>query len=506
MNMQTQSIIANKRSKKRSGILFSLALSSLLLNTSCTKHITDLNIDPKNPSVVPSGSLFLNGEKNLSDALNSTGNGVAPFRVLAQSWTENTYVSEANYILSAADAPTGWWNTLYATPTGTTSTASVLNSLVAAKKAFPTDVTDAATLRNDQIITDILQVYAYSLLVNTYGNIPYTQAFHDSIPFPKYDDAKTVYYDLLTRLDTAIAGLNAGGGSLGSYDKIYGGDPTQWKKFAATLKLKLALIVADVDPSTAATKVQEAVSTGVFSSNSDNALLKYQASPTGNTNPVYQALVSSGRHDYSPTNLIINTLLAWNDPRLPLYYKEYNGSYLGAVPGAGNGYVKFSQFSDQWLAATFPGDLLDYAETNFLLAEAVERGIAVGGTAEQYYDSAVTASIEYWGGSAADAATYLAQSSVAYATASGPWRQKIGYQKWIAYANRGWDAWTEIRRLGYPNLDAINPPVSATVNLPRRFNYPGNEQTSNATNWAAAVKAVTGGSADLLSVNLWWNQ
>lgn len=489
----------------RLDIVYTLGLA-ILLFASCTKNLSDLNVDPKNPSTVPSGALFLNGEKNLSDALNSTGNGVAPFRVLAQSWTQNTYVSEANYILSAADAPSGWWNTLYAAPVGTTSTTSVLNSLVSAKKAYPADVTDAGTLRNDLIITDILEVYAWSLLVNTYGNIPYSQAFHDSIPFPKYDDARTVYSDLLHRLDTAIAGLNPGAGSLGSYDKIYGGDPTRWKKFAATLKLKLSIVIADADPATAAAKVQEAVATGVFTSNKDNALLVYQASPTGNTNPVYQALVSSGRHDYSPANLIINTQLAWNDPRLPLLYKPIDGSYLGAVPGAGNGYIKFSQFSDQWLSPTFPGDLLDYSETSFLLAEAVERGITVGGTAEKFYDSAVTASIEYWGGSASDAATYLSQPAVAYGTTAGIWQQKIGYQQWIAYANRGWDAWTSIRRLHYPDLDAINPPVGASIPLPRRFNYPGNEQTSNSTNWAAAVKAVTGGTADGLSFNLWWNK
>jgi hypothetical protein len=483
------------------------ALIALVFFSACTKNISSLNTDPKNPLTVPSGSLFINGEKNLSDALNSTGDGVAPFRILSQSWTENTYVSEANYVLSASDAPSGWWNTLYATPVGATSTTSVLNSLVDAKKAYLSDVTDAGTLRNDLIITDILEVYAYSLLVNTYGDIPYSQAFLDTIPFPKYDNAKTVYYDLLHRLDTAIAGLNPGAGSLGSYDQIYQGDPAQWKKFAATLQLKLALVVADVDPATAAAYVQKAVASGLFASNADNAVLNYQASPTTNTNPVYQALVASGRHDYSPANLIINTLLAWNDPRLPLLYKEYNGTYLGADPGAGNGYVKFSQFSDQWLSPTFAGDLLDYSETNFLLAEAVERGIAVGGTAEQYYDSAVTASIEYWGGSAANAATYLAQSAVAYATATGAWRQKIGYQQWIAYANRGWDGWTTIRRLGYPNVDQINPPVQAGSNLlPRRFYYPGNEETSNPTNWAAAVKDVTGGTADLVSFNLWWNQ
>ena len=471
----------------------------IIAASSCTKNISSLNNDPKNPLTVPSGSLLVNAEKNLSDALTSTANGVGPFRVLAQSWTENTYVSEARYILSASDAPSGWWNALYAS-----GTSSVLNSLVAAKIAVAKDVSDPAVLRNDLIITDILEVYAYSLLVNTYGNIPYTQAFTDSIPFPKYDDAKTVYYDLLTRLDTAIAGLNPNASSWGSYDQLYGGNITQWKKFAATLKLKLSLVVADADATTAATKVQEAVATGVFQSNTDNGLINYQASPTGNTNPVYQTFIT--RHDYSPANLMVNTLLAWNDPRLPLLFTQFNGQYVGGVPGAGNGYVKFSQFSPQWLSPTLEGDILDYSETEFLLAEAVERGINVGGTAATHYNNAVTASILFWGGSAAGAATYLLQPGVAYATAEGNWKQKIGYQKWIAYANRGWDAWTEIRRLGYPDIDNINPPVGASGNLPRRFYYPNNEETSNPTNWAAAVKAVTGGTTDDVTYNLWWNK
>jgi len=264
------------------------------------------------------------------------------------------------------------------------------------------------------------------------------------------------------------------------------------------------LVVADVDPSTAAQKVQEAVATGVFQSNNDNALINYQASPTGNTNPAYQAFIT--RHDYSPADIIVDSLLAWNDPRLPLYLTQYNGGYSGGVPGAGNGYVKFSQFSSQWLNPTFPGDILDYAETEFLLAEAAERGINVGGTAESHYDNGITASILYWGGSATDAANYLLQPAVGYSTATGNWKQKIGYQKWIAFANRGWDAWTEIRRLGYPDLDNVNPPVGANGNLPRRFYYPNNEQTSNPVNWAAAVKAVTGGTTDAVSYNLWWNK
>lgn len=450
---------------------------------------------------MPSGTLFHNGEKNLFDAIGSTDVTVAPFRVFAQSWTENTYVSEARYDLATNNSPQGWWNQLYAN-----GTTSVLNNLVNAKRNFSLDVTDPGTLRNDQDIDDILQVYAYSLLVNTYGDMPYSRAFTDSIPFPAYDDAKTVYYDLLNRLDTATGALNPSAGSLSAADAVYQGDPASWKKFGATLELKLALVIADVDLPTAEKYVQKAVAAGVFQSNQDNAVIPYGASPTTNANPVYQALVISGRHDFCPGNLIVNTLLSWSDPRLPLYYTSFNGSYAGGIPGAGNSYVNFSQFSSQWLSPTFPGEILDYAESEFLLAEAAERGMAVSGSAADHYANAITASITYWGGSTADAATYLAQPAVAYPTATGSWRQKIGYQKWIANANRGWDAWTEIRRLGYPNIDVVNPPVSSKGELPRRFTYPGNEETSNSAHWAAAVQNVNGGAADLVTTNLWWNK
>lgn len=470
-----------------------------VLAASCTKNITDLNNNPKAALTVPSASLFLNGEKNLSDALAGTLVSANPFRVLAQSWTENTYVSEAQYNLSIDNSPEGWWNLLYAS-----GTSSVLNSLAAAKTTIPTDITDAAAQKNDLLITDILEVYAYSLLVNTYGDVPYSQALNSNIPFPKYDDAKTVYYDLLARLDTAISGLNTSAGSFGSSDNIYKGDVTKWKKFAATLELKLAMVIADSDPATAGQKVQEAVNAGIFTSNKDNALFVYDSTLTTNSNPVYQAFVT--RHDFSPADLIVDTLVAWNDPRLPYMFTQYNGAYVGGVPGAGNGYVKLSLFSNKWLDPAWPGDLLDYAESQFLLAEAVERGFAVNGTAAAFYNNGVTASINFWGADSAAAASYLAQPAVAYATAAGTWKQKIGWQQWLADADRGWDAWTSIRRLGYPNIDQINPPVGAISKLPRRFPYPSAEQASNFTHWSAAVQAVTGGTSDGVQYNLWWNK
>ncbi len=475
---------------------FPIILASLLALTGCTKHITQLNTNPEASVTAPSASVFLAGEKGLVDIYTADNWSSAPFRVIAQVWTMNTYNNITHYAFATDNPMGGWWTALYTT---------ALSNLAQARTLYATDVLDSNVRRNDLIITDILEVYAYSLLVNTFGNVPYSQALNRTIPFPAYDDAKTIETDLLNRLDTSIAGLNPAYGSLGAADQLYQGNIVQWKKFAATLKLKLALLIADVDASTAATKVQQAVATGVLSANTDNALLPYDASSVVNSNPIWQDLVNGANlHYYSPASYFINTLVSWNDPRLPLLFTQApGGGYLGGIAGAGNTATTLSSFSAQWLGAAFPGDLLDYAETQFLLAEAVERGIPVGGTAESHYDSAVTASILSWGGSNADAQTYLAQPAIAYTTAAGSWRQKIGYQKWIANANRNWDAWTEIRRLGYPDIDVVSPPIGAQGNLPLRLTYPPAEQTSNPANWAAAVAALPGGQ-DVLAAKLFW--
>ncbi len=467
-----------------------------LFALSCTKNITDQNVNPKAPVTAPSAAVFLAGEKGLVDVYTTDFWGTAPFRVLAQVWTQNTFNNEAHYQLATNNSPGGWWNGIY---------NNALHNLDQAKTLYAQDVRDSNVLHNDLFVTDILEVYAFSLLVNTYGNVPYSQALNRTIPFPKYDDQKTIEYDLIARLDAAITGLNPSYGSLGGADQIYAGDVNQWKKFAASLKLKLALLIADVDPATGKTKAEEAIQSGVFSSNADNATLAYNSSSVVNSNPIWQDLINAaGLHYYSPASYFINTLLAWNDPRLPLYFtKDVNGNYSGGIAGAGNSSTTLSSFSDQWLGASFPGMILDNSEVQFLLAEAAERGYNVTGSAATYYDSAVSSSIQYWGGSYADVLSYLAQPSVAYSTATGDWKQKIGYQKWIAFANRNWDSWTEIRRLGYPDLNTVSPPVGAQGNLPLRFYYPPAEQSSNSVNWAAAVATLPGGQ-DVLSAKLFW--
>jgi hypothetical protein len=480
----------------RRNILYTVAVVSLFALSACG-DFDELNNDPKQPIDVPANSVFLAGEKNLVDVYTTSIWTSSPFRVLAQTWTQVANINEARYQFVSNNAPTGWWNRIYTT---------ALSNLSEAKSLYAKENLPEPIRKNKELITDVLEVYAFHLLVNTYGDIPYTEALNRTIPFPKYDDAKTVTYDLITRLDQAIAGLDVSAASFGNADQIYRGDVAKWKKFAATLKLKLALLIADTDPSTARTKVAEAVQSGVFSSNADNAAFKYIAGVVANSNPLWQDLVNSTYAIYyAPSNFFVNTLVTLNDPRLPiLFTKDKSDAYSGGIPGEGGVKENLSGFSPYWLGAEMPGVLLDYTETSFLLAEAVERGFAVGsGTAESYYNQAVKASIAGFGGSEEAAATYLDQPAVKYTTATGDWRRKIGYQKWIAFANRNWDSWTEIRRLGHPDINEVNPPANAVSAFPLRFYYPPTEQNSNFAHWNEAVTKLPQ-SKDEVTAKLFW--
>jgi hypothetical protein len=464
--------------------------SAVFLLASCSKNITDKNIDPKNPSTVPSYTLFTQAQLNMSNTLASSNVNLNIFRLIQQYWTETTYTDESNYDLGTRAIPDNWWNAWY---------RNVLTNFQQAKTFARTDVKDAAVLKNDTTIIDIQQVYAFYILVNTFGNVPYTQALNTDNPFPKYDDAKTLYYSLLDRLDKDIAALSTGAESWGTADIIYGGDVSKWVKFANSLKLKMGILIAD-DDAAKAKAVVEAAAPNVFTSNDDNALFTYLSSPP-NTNPIWVDLVQSGRQDFVGATTVVNLATGLNDPRVPLFFtKDVNGSYSGGVPGKGNTYSIFSKPGSQITAPAFPGDILDYAEVNFLLAEGAARGFNVGGTAESFYDKGITASITFWGGSATDAAAYLAQPSVAYTTAAGTWQQKIGTQAYLALYNRGFDAWTEYRRLDYP---ALATPTNALSAFPDRFSYPAKEQNVNYPNYNQASNAIGG---DLVSTKLWWDK
>jgi hypothetical protein len=477
--------------------IFLIILSLVLVTAGCKRNITDLNLDPKNPATAPSYAFFTNAQRTLMNTLTSSNVNLNIFRLIVQYWQETTYTDESNYDLGTRTINDNVWNALY---------RDVLRDFQETKNLIPRDaisipaLKDPAVQKNEIAIADIMQVVTWYYLVTTYGNIPYTEALDINKPFPKYDDAKTIYYDLLTRLDADIANLSTAADSYGSADVIYDGDVAAWKKFANSFKLKMGMTIADDDNAKAKATVEAAVAAGVFTSNANNAEFGYLSAPP-NTNPIWVDLVQSGRKDFTASEAIVTKMKALNDPRLNDYFTtDAAGGYSGIVAGAGGNYSTFSKPADAIVAPDFPALLLDYSEVEFFLAEAIARGYSVGGTAQTHYNNAITASILYWGGTVIEANAYLALASVNYLTAPGTYRQKIGIQKWIALYNRGWDAWIEWRRLDYPQLVEA---VDAQSVIPLRYPYPVNEQNVNRVNYEAAAAAIGG---DDVSTQLWWDK
>ena len=464
----------------------------LLLASACTEDISSLNIETKRPAAVPAPTLFSNAVKTLAGSLASASVNTNVFRFTVSHWAMAVYQDEAQYDFNTRNIPQGWWTTLY---------RDVITDLRESSKLINADATlSAGEKANKLAINDIMEVYAYSILVNTFGNIPYKESLDAAKLFPVYDDAKTVSADLLSRLNADIAKLNpSAAGFSSSEDLVYKGSVSKWIKFANTLRFKLGMVLVDADAA-AAKSAAEASDAGAISASADNGLFAYlSASP--NQNPLYTDIVLGGRQDYIAAKDLMDKLLGWNDPRTSKYFSKNNaGAYAGGIVGKSNTFVDFSRAGAKVIDAADPYVFADYSETEFLRAEAKERGFNVAGTAEQHYNNAITASILYWGGTAADAAAYLAQPEVAYATAAGDWKQKIGTQKWIALYNRPYEGWVEIRRLDQPK---ISTPVGAKSGFPTRFSYPQNEQTLNGANYTAAASAIGG---DVVTTKLFWDK
>jgi hypothetical protein len=470
-----------------------ISTSFLLLLSGCTKNISRFNEQTKSPSNVPPSTLFSNAVRTLTDGLASTNVNTNVYRLVVQHWATTTYQDEPNYDFTTRNIPQSWWSRMY---------RDVLVDLKEAQRLIPSDinVTDEGQRKNQIAISDVMQVFTYSVLVNTFGNVPYTEALDPSNLFPKYDDAKAIYDALFTRLDADIAAMNsASGGFSATADLVYGGSVAKWIKFANSLKMKLGMMVADVDVNKAKAAV-EAVDAGAFQSASDNAVFAYLKT-TPNTNPIWVDLIQSNRQDFVAGNTLIDKLKALNDPRLSLYFKPNDaGQYVGGKLGSNNTFSDYAKVADKVTAQDYPALLLDYVEMEFYRAEAKERGFNVSGTAEQHYNNAVRASILYWGGTTAQADAYIAQPSVAYTTAAGTYKEKIGTQKWIALQNRGYEGWTEYRRLDFP---VLVPPTTAKSGFPNRFTYPTNEQTLNNSNYSEAAAKMGG---DKVEGKIFWDK
>jgi hypothetical protein len=453
--------------------------------SSCS-DITSINKNPNGPTDVPPPAILSNV---IQATVGIDGTGMLNVRgagLWSQYYSEIQYRDEDKYILRpGTDGGWGFYN----------------GALEDAQRMI--DGGTAAAAPNWDAVGRIMKSYLFSVMTDAMGDIPYSEALQgDAILQPKYDTQQDIYTGLFADLTKASQEIDPSGVGFSTGDLMYDGSMSEWQKFANSLRLRLAIHLSNVDASTAASEAQAAVAAGVFQSNADNAELMYLAA-SPNQNPIYTNAIS--RDDYGLSKTYVDSLLSWNDPRLPIFAQpnvdgNYEGLPNGLNDGEGTPIKNISRIGAMWRETpNAPLDLLTYSEVLFLEAEAAQRGW-IAGDAASLYTAAIRASMEQYGVADADITTYLADPRVQYNAATG--LTQIAYQKWVSLYMQGMEGWTEVRRTGVPHL--VPGPHAVLSAIPERLPYGDAELVLNKANVDAAVSAQGFASSTDLSKPLWF--
>jgi len=279
--------------------------------------------------------------------------------------------------------------------------------------------TEAGTsdLVNKIAIARIMKVWALSVVTDTYGDVPYTEAclpVENAVTQPKYDEQKEIYKDMFKELKEAVAQMDAGKAGYGAADLIYGGNVAKWTKLANSLPLRLALRVRYADEALAKENMSDLTEEKLIVSLDDDAFIKSATDYTDNQNKLYTTMKNAGHPHESETigktfaDIMIGSGDSHHpdDPRITLYcdtayatwpgtegYEDienfgYRGKpVLGLVPveekypWGSNSVSKISAF---WYTPVIERPLLRSSEVWFALAEAALFGLKSGNAGELY--------------------------------------------------------------------------------------------------------------------------
>jgi hypothetical protein len=545
-----------------------LIIATVTLAPSCTSYFNDMNTNPNSPtpsSVDPKYELLYGMSRSILYSFSwQTGDEETVCHFA--EYAANDPLSASDYNIDARFMQ-AIWDQSY-------SALSTFNTII---RTY-----DGNTSYNNIVqICKIWRCWMMLRLTDYLGDIPYTQAANAEATNPVYDTQETIYKTMFTELADAASKLDASAANnIGNYDLVYGGDAKKWIKFANSLRLRMACRIADVDMATAKTQAAAAIAGGVFTSSDDDALLAMgdATTETSSQNPLYYHRNSGVIHmstayyrivenlgginwptaaDQAANSNITNDILsvpvglhpAKVDPRAPIQFQpsgivetvttaSLNHNWAGTDPGnissavgakmeTGqfvNDYANIGPFFTQNPARPWP--CLRYDEVCFLRAIAIERGIVSGGSAKEYYEAGVKASMTQYGIPASVQTAYLASTTPNYYGTTANYSDnsgkcntaldKILTQKWIAdFVELSFESWSDHRQYNKPTLMPfahVNESVftmNATAkanNTPaayiKRGYYPSTEESVNGTNLQDAIKRMGSNS---IQNNVWWD-
>ncbi|MCW3090000.1 MAG: hypothetical protein JWP81_1069, partial [Ferruginibacter sp.] len=382
---------------------------------------------------------------------------------------------------------------------------------------------DDPGLSNKNAMARIFRVWLWQNVTDMYGDIPYTEAAKDRdhlVAEPKYDKQEDIYKDLFTQLKAATAQLSDDPSkrSYGAADLLFKGDVSSWRKFANSLRLRMALRVRFVNNALAQQNITDVINAPLISANAENARLLSEGSSAPNENNRSPLIRLIKNNLIEPRHLgfpVLDILARNNDPRIPIYFKlpklidpsssiPYRARPINVYGPGTERYLRdsISLVGDFFEASQFIFNLITAAEVSYMKAEAVLAGLAPG-NANTLYRTGIQLAMEQYGVAAGSITTFLASSAATLNGTNEQQFEQIMNQKYISLVYQSNEAWAEYRRTGYPKMWLGSGATDTQGQIPRRLTYPADEYSKNSVNVAAAAAHYPEG--DKLTSKVWWD-
>lgn len=421
--------------------LLALAISV----TSCDSYL-DINLDPNSPSEenVTSDLIITGVEMNLASSYGNFFRTLGGYysQQYAQLFGTSNYLDYSQFVSSQ---------------TRSSSTYSQLNTRVLNNLETIRKSSSKSEDWGTYLAATTLRAFTFQLLVDAYGETPYSEALNENINAPKYDEGIDVYNGVLAELDEALSNVSDLSPVVETF--LFGKSTAkEWIQFANALKLKMLMRMSKVQD--VKSEVANLVAENNFPSE-DVAWAGIWADQTGKANPFYleefSTIFGSNQKNVSLNLALLTTMEDSKDARLNVFFeKNSNGEFNGGVSGTNFSTSKVYNaafFNRPIVKFDSPVYLITKSEVEFFIAEYYAQTGAFA-DAKTHYDNAITASFESAGLTSEDAQGVITGK---YAFDNANYEKVIGIQKWVALSGtNNFEAWTELRRLKYPAFGTVD--------------------------------------------------
>ncbi|GAA5035232.1 hypothetical protein GCM10011506_28180 [Marivirga lumbricoides] len=359
-------------------------------------------------------------------------------------------------------------------------------------------------------IAKFFRAFVYEQITRQFGDIPFSESMRaeELLITPAYDDQKTVYLGILNLLEEANEQIDPNSDPI-TGDVVFNGDISKWQKLINSYRLRVLMSLSlkenDADLNIANTFnsiYSNPERYPIMQSVEDNCQYTY-SEETGNTYPFWRS--ASITTSYILEESFINKLKDFSDPRLFVIaapeiasagmdefsfdsYSGFNGSAPIDVNTTKLGLGEGSPLDDRYIedSEAEPNLAFGFAELNFTVAEAANRGWISADPAE-FYLRGIKASMQFYNINEAEVNDYLSQEGVVYNPANG--LEQILTQKYLAmFLNSGWEPFYNNRRTGIPEFDTSGGGTLNQGMVPKRWMYPTSEINQNQQNLEEAIQ------------------